>query len=101
MKSRDIEPQVDTEEGLVALAKALRSLRNDREVVDFLYDLCTPAELEAMSDRWQVVLCLLAGETGFQLQGDECNGNDYGRYNSKNEHKAQDVFHNTADNDAT
>ena len=32
-----------------------------REVRAFLEDLCTPAELEAMTDRWRVVPLLLEG----------------------------------------
>lgn len=39
-------------EGLVA---ALASLRGPEEFRRFLIDLCTPAELEAMADRWAVV----------------------------------------------
>lgn len=38
-----------------ALAQALAGLKNTDQVYAFLVDLCTPAELEAMADRWQVV----------------------------------------------
>ncbi|MCJ7593016.1 MAG: YerC/YecD family TrpR-related protein [Woeseiaceae bacterium] len=38
-----------------ALFTALVALRNTREVRCFLEDLCTPAELQALVDRWQVV----------------------------------------------
>lgn len=34
---------------------ALLGLKNTREVRNFFDDLCTPAELQAMVDRWQVV----------------------------------------------
>ena len=37
------------------LAEALLALRTPEEVRAFLDDLCTPAELEAISDRWRVV----------------------------------------------
>jgi TrpR-related protein YerC/YecD len=37
------------------LFEALLALRNTREVRDFFDDLCTPAELQALVDRWQVV----------------------------------------------
>ena len=37
------------------LCSALSSLRSAEEVQAFLRDLCTPAELEAMADRWAVV----------------------------------------------
>ena len=34
---------------------ALATLRTPEEVRAFMRDLCTPAELEAMADRWAVV----------------------------------------------
>ena len=37
------------------LFKAILSLKNDRECEEFFTDLCTPAELEAIVDRWMVV----------------------------------------------
>lgn len=37
------------------LFEALLALRNTREVRNFFDDLCTPAELQALVDRWQVV----------------------------------------------
>jgi TrpR-related protein YerC/YecD len=37
------------------LCVALASLRSAEEVRAFLRDLCTPAELQAMADRWAVV----------------------------------------------
>jgi TrpR-related protein YerC/YecD len=46
---------------LQALAKALLALKEVEEMTAFLRDLCTPAELEALGDRWQVVPALLAG----------------------------------------
>jgi len=45
------------------LAHALARLREPSEVAAFLEDLCTPAELEALTDRWKVVPLLLAGRT--------------------------------------
>jgi TrpR-related protein YerC/YecD len=38
-----------------ALFSALLALKNSREVRSFFEDLCTPAELQALVDRWQVV----------------------------------------------
>ena len=38
-----------------ALFKALSVLQNTKEVRIFFEDLCTPAELQALVDRWQVV----------------------------------------------
>lgn len=46
---------------LDALAHALASLKTGGEVRSFLEDLCTPAELESMGDRWKVVPLLLQG----------------------------------------
>ena len=54
-------PQRDADASLKALAKALASLERGEDVGAFLEDLCTPAELEAMADRWRVVPLLLEG----------------------------------------
>ncbi len=37
------------------LFEALVALRDTRELRQFFNDLCTPAELQALVDRWQVV----------------------------------------------
>ncbi|EIM02051.1 TrpR-related protein YerC/YecD [Rhodanobacter thiooxydans LCS2] len=44
-----------------SLYEALLSLKNAEEMAAFLGDLCTPAELEVMVDRWRVVPLLLDG----------------------------------------
>lgn len=44
-----------------ALFRALVSLQDTRECGNFLRDLCTPAELQALVDRWHVVLLLQEG----------------------------------------
>lgn len=54
-------PKKDADAGFKALAKALAGLQDPAEVAAFLRDLCTPAELEAMTDRWRVVPLLLEG----------------------------------------
>jgi TrpR-related protein YerC/YecD len=51
----------DAESDLDALARALSALDKPSDVRAFLEDLCTPAELEAMCDRWKVVPLLLQG----------------------------------------
>src|SRR5690606_36686461 len=62
MKQRlDPLPESDANASFRALAKALASLERVDEVAAFLQDLCTPAELEAMADRWRVVPLLLQG----------------------------------------
>lgn len=44
-----------------ALYGAILTLRSVEECRDFFRDLCTPAELQAMADRWAVVESLLRG----------------------------------------
>jgi len=51
----------DAEAALDALARAFASLRQADDVRAFLQDLCTPAELESISDRWKVVPLLQQG----------------------------------------
>ena len=46
---------------LAGLVGALRALETPEELRRFLVDLCTPAELEAMADRWAVVPELAEG----------------------------------------
>lgn len=46
---------------LAGLVQALRALDSQDEIRRFLVDLCTPAELEAMADRWAVVPELAEG----------------------------------------
>jgi len=46
-----------------ALFRAIVSLRNAAECRNFFLDLCTPAELQALVDRWQVVELLEQGLT--------------------------------------
>ncbi|WP_240125061.1 YerC/YecD family TrpR-related protein [Thermomonas alba] len=54
-------PPYDAAVAIDALAYVLASLKDPAEVRAFLEDLCTPAELEAMGDRWRVVPQLLQG----------------------------------------
>lgn len=62
MKPRPVTtPQRPDPQALDSLAQAIGSLRSAEEVIAFLRDLCTPAELEAMSDRWRVVPLLREG----------------------------------------
>jgi TrpR-related protein YerC/YecD len=44
-----------------ALFRAIVSLRTTKECGNFLRDLCTPAELQALVDRWHVVELLQQG----------------------------------------
>ena len=52
-------PKRDSDASFKALARALAAIDQPAEVAAFLRALCTPAELEAMADRWRVVPLLL------------------------------------------
>ncbi len=67
MKRRQIEPEVDSTRAELSLCKALMTLRSVDEARAFLDDLCTPAEREAMRDRWSVVPHLVAGQPYWQI----------------------------------
>lgn len=61
MKHHDPKQQFGLSRAANSLCDAVLTLRNREEVRRFLTDLCTPAELEAMYDRWGVVLLLDEG----------------------------------------
>jgi len=61
MKRRSPDVDNDPSVPVQTLARALASLARAEDVQAFLEDLCTPAELEAMADRWRVVPLLLKG----------------------------------------
>jgi TrpR-related protein YerC/YecD len=61
MKRRHLEPETSDDRAERSLCEALLACRTLDEMRAFLRDLCTPAELEAMTDRWQVVPYLLQG----------------------------------------
>ena len=61
MKRRSLDPETPVESAELSLYEALLSLKNVEEVGAFLSDLCTPAELEVLVDRWRVVPFLLEG----------------------------------------
>ena len=50
--------QITEQQCLKGLADTIYSLRSSNEVLSFLEDLCTPAELQAMTGRWQVAMML-------------------------------------------
>jgi len=57
-RSRSARSSALAEQGLY---RAILSLRTEAECEKFLNDLCTPAELEALIDRWSVVKYLQEG----------------------------------------
>jgi len=61
MKRRSLDPEPTTESPVDSLCRALLALDGLAEMRAFLRDLCTPAELEALADRWRVVPYLLKG----------------------------------------
>ena len=48
------------------LNEALLLLKNKNEVSDFLKDLCTPAELKALEERWAVAQLLYKDESSYR-----------------------------------
>lgn len=63
MKPNRQETESEQEAAEKALCRAIVSLRTPQECQDFIKDLCTPAELQALVDRWQVVELLESGLT--------------------------------------
>lgn len=63
MKQHDQSQKVDLKSAARSLSEALLSLQSTQEVRQFLEDLCTPAEVEAMVDRWRVVQLVDQGYT--------------------------------------
>ncbi|MGN6383246.1 MAG: YerC/YecD family TrpR-related protein [Dyella sp.] len=61
MKRRSVDPETPAESAERSLCEALLSLKNAEEMSAFMHDLCTPAELEVLVDRWRVVPYLLEG----------------------------------------
>lgn len=61
MKKRFIEPESTATTPEDSLCRALLTLESLAEMRAFLRDLCTPAELEALTDRWRVVPYILQG----------------------------------------
>ncbi len=49
-----------------ALSRALSSIENTELMEKFLIDLCTPAELRALSERWHVARLLDKGEQSYR-----------------------------------
>jgi len=61
MKRRVLASEIEETAPVEALCRAFAALETADDVRAFLHDLCTPAEIEAMADRWRVVPLLLAG----------------------------------------
>ena len=61
MKNHTDTDREAIEQAETMLCEAFLALRSTDECKQFLWDLCTPAELEAMVDRWRVVDLLKQG----------------------------------------
>lgn len=61
MKRKPPATAARAEDSLAPLLKAVLAMRSEAELRALLLDLCTPAELEAIADRWRVVPLLLDG----------------------------------------
>ena len=61
MKRKLLQPDTSAARAEESLCRALLALDNVAGMRAFLRDLCTPAELEAMIDRWRVVPYVLRG----------------------------------------
>ncbi len=67
MQNPDEKPrQTDAAQRRALLARALASMPNAQLMEQFLIDLCTPAELRALSERWHVAKLLDAGELSYR-----------------------------------
>ena len=51
---------------IMKLSTALKKLNSDKEIENFLKDLCTPAEIEAMQERWEVAQLLYKGNSTYR-----------------------------------
>lgn len=63
MKHHDETQTYELATAALSLSEALLCLQSTEEVRAFLEDLCTPAEIEAMVDRWRVVQLLDSGKS--------------------------------------
>ena len=61
MKRRTLEPEDTTDTAETRLCRALLAMHDVEEMRALLRDLCTPAELESLVDRWAVVPHVLHG----------------------------------------
>ena len=48
------------------LSTALKNINSDREINNFLKDLCTPSEIQAIEERWEVAKLLYQGKLTYR-----------------------------------
>lgn len=56
---------------ILPLSNALLLLKNNKEVNEFLTDLCTPSELKALNERWTVAQTLNKNELSYREIADK------------------------------
>ena len=47
---------------MASLYKAFTSIKSEREFDSFIRDICTPAEIKALKERWEIAGLLWAGK---------------------------------------
>ncbi|MDR0640646.1 MAG: trp operon repressor [Holosporales bacterium] len=57
------------EEGLTDLFEAMTKLESREEIKKFMIDLCTPQELKALKERWNVCQLIDAGQLSYREIG--------------------------------
>lgn len=50
----------------MSIAKAILSLKTEKEVNNFLRDLCTPGEIKDFEERWLIAQLLATGEYSYR-----------------------------------
>ena len=48
------------------LSTALKNINSDRDINNFLKDLCTQSEIQAMEERWEVAKLLYQGKLTYR-----------------------------------
>lgn len=48
------------------LSRVLKELNSSKDIENFLLDLCTPSEIEAMEERWEVAQLLYEGKSTYR-----------------------------------
>jgi len=61
MKNRSAPSKLDEQRAEEDLYRSVLALRDAAEARSYFHDLCTPAELQALVDRWRVVGLLRKG----------------------------------------
>ena len=67
MKISKKQPSQKAKHTEMDLYQAISLIKSPEEAKCFFQDLCTPAEIQAMADRWRVVACVKAGKSYRQI----------------------------------